>query len=140
MGKLSSQLAPKGQTKIVPSTIGPCNSLKKENENMIRHKKRHTVEKRFHCDFCDKAFTSPCHLARHNLIHTEERPHQCDKCDKSFAHSSTLIPSKHKTFVLCLQIILPNIWEILLNMFINIKTFGLKIISIMLLIIFLSLF
>ena len=49
-------------------------------------------------------------------------------------------PSKHKTFVLCLQNILPNIFEILLKMFINIKTFGLKIITIMFLIIFLSLF
>ena len=47
-----------------------------------------------------------------------------------------LAPSKHKTFVLCLQNILPDICEMLLNMFINIKTFGLKIITITFLIIF----
>ena len=51
-----------------------------------------------------------------------------------------IYPSKHKTFVLCLQNILPNIFEILLKMFINIKTFCLKIITIMFLIIFLSFF
>ena len=48
-------------------------------------------------------------------------------------------PSKHKTFVLCLQNILPNICEILLNMLINIDTFGLKIISIIFPIILVSL-
>ena len=49
-------------------------------------------------------------------------------------------PSKNKTFQLCLQNILPNNCEILLKMFINIKTFGLKIISIMFPMIFVSLF
>ena len=45
-------------------------------------------------------------------------------------------PSKLKTLVLCLQNILPHICEMLLKMFINIKTFGLKIIIITFLIIF----
>ena len=40
-----------------------------------------------------------------------------------------LFPSKHKTFVLCLQKVLSNTCEMLLKIFTNIKTYGLIIIT-----------
>ena len=49
-------------------------------------------------------------------------------------------PSKHKIFVLCLHNVLPNICEMLLKIFSNMKTFGLKIITVTFLIIFELLF
>ena len=55
-----------------------------------------------------------------------------------FLFSASL--SKHKTFVLCLQNVLPDICKTLLTIFTNIKTLGLKAITIIFLMAFELLF
>ena len=59
------------------------------------HKTTHPGEKRFKCDVCSKAFSTPSGLVTHKRCHTGEKPFKCDVCEKAFALSGNL--KSHKT-------------------------------------------
>lgn len=73
-----------------------CEKTFKAPAGLRRHKyKNHTtVEKRFACTICDKAFVEKDKLKMHINVHTGEKPFKCNMCDFRCAFSGNL--SKHK--------------------------------------------
>lgn len=68
-----------------------CNYTTFYSTNMKRHIMfKHTGEKPFKCNLCDKRFTVKEHLQRHIRTHTGEKPYQCPICLKSFTQKGTL--------------------------------------------------
>lgn len=51
---------------------------------------KHTREKPFKCNFCEKRFTMKDDLTKHIRIHTGEKPYQCPVCLKRFTQKGTL--------------------------------------------------
>ena len=54
-----------------------CPKLFSEAKNLKIHKKTHTCEPPFPCDWCPKSFTVAGDLKKHREIHTEKKPFPC---------------------------------------------------------------
>lgn len=55
------------------------------------HQRRfHTKVKRFWCDQCRKAFTTPFNLETHRLIHSGAKRFKCEQCGRPFAREGDL--------------------------------------------------
>ncbi|XP_073819529.1 uncharacterized protein [Musca autumnalis] len=63
-----------------------CNS----QPNLDVHYRRHTGERPFKCDHCDRRFYRMYDVQMHNLSHTGERPFKCTVCEKAFRRSGKL--------------------------------------------------
>ena len=61
-----------------------CSYTSRYGNNLAKHVRIHTGEKRYSCDFCDKRFTDPSSRAKHMLTHPESGAVKCKKCSLFF--------------------------------------------------------
>ncbi|EKM81859.1 hypothetical protein AGABI1DRAFT_36172 [Agaricus bisporus var. burnettii JB137-S8] len=66
-----------------------------EAATLQQHRRRHTQEKPYKCDFpgCGKSFAITGALTIHKRVHNGQKPFKCTYCGRGFAESSNL--SKH---------------------------------------------
>ncbi|XP_072023227.1 uncharacterized protein [Amphiura filiformis] len=68
-----------------------CHKLFSSRQAVIYHiRLRHTNEKPYKCDICQKAFHRKDHLKDHVMNHGNEKPFKCKMCLKSFARKRGL--------------------------------------------------
>ncbi|KAH8035337.1 hypothetical protein HPB51_004578 [Rhipicephalus microplus] len=66
-----------------------CGRIFRQNESLLKHLRRHTLEKPFACHLCPAKFPRQPDLNVHMRKHTGERPYKCSICEKSFSQSHT---------------------------------------------------
>ncbi|KAG6005495.1 hypothetical protein E4U21_007889 [Claviceps maximensis] len=54
-------------------------------------KASHTPERKYKCQFCNRAFSRSEHRSRHERSHTKERPFKCMKCRSTFVRRDLLL-------------------------------------------------
>ncbi|XP_062342795.1 zinc finger protein OZF-like [Osmerus eperlanus] len=68
-----------------------CNKQFAQKGNLVKHMKTHTGKKPFQCQQCNKQFALKGHFVVHMRQHTGENPHQCQQCNKQFAQKCNLV-------------------------------------------------
>lgn len=77
-----------GATDATPLAQSPPSSKKASNGATPDGKEK---EKRYKCQFCNRAFSRSEHRSRHERSHTKERPFKCMKCRSTFVRRDLLL-------------------------------------------------
>ena len=68
-----------------------CDRIFARSDELSRHKRAHTGEKKFECDVCHKRFSQAGGLKQHMITHTGQKDHQCPTCGKWFGFKVRLL-------------------------------------------------
>lgn len=73
-------------SQTMPAAVSPPASRKASTSGEAKEK-----EKRYKCQFCNRAFSRSEHRSRHERSHTKERPFKCQKCRSTFVRRDLLL-------------------------------------------------
>ncbi|WPH01931.1 Hypothetical protein R9X50_00478500 [Acrodontium crateriforme] len=73
----------------MPSAASAASPRKSSNNSAADASKE--KEKRYKCQFCNRAFSRSEHRSRHERSHTKERPFKCMKCRSTFVRRDLLL-------------------------------------------------
>lgn len=78
------------KTHFVQYTCSVCQQKFKHQNNLSRHRQKHTERRTFECDLCKKTFSRKSGLKVHIEKHIEDKHFECTICNKTFLYKSTL--------------------------------------------------
>ena len=67
-----------------------CGRAYASRSSYRRHARNHTRSVIYHCDFCTKTFTRSDNLRQHLKIHFNVKVHECHLCDRTFVQKGNL--------------------------------------------------
>lgn len=78
------------QNSMKPFHCDKCDKCYTTSANLAIHKASHTANKTFQCDVCKKSFYRLLSLTNHMSLHTGIRKHQCEVCRRAFTTANIL--------------------------------------------------
>lgn len=78
------------QNVLRPFHCDKCDKCYTTHANLTIHKATHSGVKPFKCSICERSFLKQTSLTNHMSLHTGERKHQCDMCARAFTTANIL--------------------------------------------------
>ncbi|XP_063236740.1 zinc finger protein 37-like [Bacillus rossius redtenbacheri] len=70
--------------------VDDCDFTSLYYKDLIRHMRKHTGERPFHCAICSRSYSRGDKLQVHMRIHSGEKPHRCKLCEYATNDSGSL--------------------------------------------------
>ena len=81
-------IKPKASKPLMGKKRYPCPVCGGMFTELSSHMRKHTGEKPYQCNICERRFSHRNAMVMHQRTHTGERPYKCTQCDKTFTQSS----------------------------------------------------